>query len=428
MGIRQEHDKVLKLQIVQTLHSMIAYREREQFAESFESAHRTLLGDAWDTNGYSVESSVGMGHQLRGIYSARGKPMRHNLPRLMRHVIRDVISMEAKMAHADDGTLGGALALASMGDFDLRLKRYGLLGVSLESNGIQALKNLGSMIAGIFKSKSTPGQQEEPFDPKNIDYTQVSKIAGYLENATFPLLDNDHTPHEGKISGKGIVTNLTWGHAFDEARPLEFLKKQFEGWTKFYAAQEQAVERMSKAIMADEKSTRAAVKAAEGDDEKIEQILNKAVSALGKLENPVTVAAKMKPVFPGARMAVIRKSEYMFEYGSIDTVTDKAARDLEQVRRLKPDEARALLHWLKERVLEMKKYTTVFDKARFSDHSDGDEFWDIIEDIGAEEKYASMVYWQSCENDFLHGVDDIADILASLASGIIAWVDRSANV
>jgi len=182
---------------------------------------------------------------------------------------------------------------------------------------------------------------------------------------------------------------------------------------------------LSKAVEADEKTTRTACKAAKDDHDKMNEIIQEAISALGKLENPATIGGKMKPVFPGGRMLEFTKAKYMFEYGAIDSVADKAAKDIKEIRPLTTEEARALLVWLRDTVRDLKKYTTVFDKARWSDHSDGDEFWDITEELSNIDTYGGMIYWQSCDIDFIYGVDDISVILAHLANGILTWVDRS---
>lgn len=430
MGIRQEHDKVLKLQVVQTLYGMIPHRERAQHEASFESACRTVLGETWDESGLSMESADGLSHYLRGVHSASGTPLRANTKKTMIGLAIGVASLESRLSAYGDDSLEQAMALPAMErDAQLLFKRYGLAGLSTEGKVWEGVKLVGSILGHLLnpfsKSSIVNAPKEEPFDPKKIDYEQVHKVADYIDNATSLVEHIGQKSVEGKISGEGIVKNLTWGHEFDEKNPLTFLKKKFADWEKFYHAHEAAVDRLSKAIESDEVSTRNACKAAKDDEEKMDDILDKAIKALSKIENPATVGARMKPVFPGARMLEFTKAKYMFEYGAIDTIPDKAAKDIKEIRPLTSEEAQALLHWLRDTVRDLKKYTTVFDKARWSDHSDGDEFWDITEQCSNVDTYGGMIYWQSCDNDFMYGIDDISTILSYLANGILTWVDRS---
>ena len=429
MGIRQEHGKVLKLQVAQSLFGLIPHNEREAHEASFESAYRNILGEnAWDSAGLSMESAEGLGYYLRGVASASGKPIKHNQAKVMRTLAREVLSLESRASGYDDGTLAGAIARTTLeGEAQALLKRYGLEQLSTEGFAVNAIKSIGTIIGNLFKGKEKkPGTQkiETQFDASNVDYSQVHKMADYIDEIFLnDKASEDWTQVVGKISGEGIVKNLTWGHEFDQGNPLAFQKKKFAEWDKFYHAHEAAVARMSSAIMADEKSTRAAINAAKDDEDKMEKILSAAVSALVKIENPSDVAAKMKPDFPGARTTSIYKRGE-FDYDSCNSAPDKAFKDISEIRPLKVDEAKALLTWLRDQIRGMKKYTTVFDKAKWSDHSDGDAIWEQAENVGQIDTYAGLIYWQSCEQDFME-MDDISEILAHLSNGIVNWVTRS---
>jgi hypothetical protein len=428
MGFRQEHGKVLKLQVVQSLFGYIPHEERWEHEESFEAACRSIMGKSWDDSGLSMESAEGLPYYLRGVASASGKPITFNHRKVMLGLSRSVLSLESRLSACDTGTLAGAIIRPQLEEeAGALLKRYGLDALSTEGKVIEAMKAVGGMLKAMFKSKpKAPGKQEEPFDPKKVDWNNVHKMADYIEDASFPFKEGEeHTQRGGKVSGEGIVKNLTWGHEFDEKNPLEFLKKKFAAWDKFYQGWEQVTTRYSAAVMADEKSTRAAINTAREDDEKMEEILDKAVKALRKVENPSDYAAKTKCDFPGARtLTVDKRHDLSSGYDITEVVQDKAFKDISQIRPLTQAEARALLIWLKERVMEMKKYGTIFDKAHWSDHSDGDAIWDQTEHINNEE-YAIMVYHQTCDADFFHHVDDISEMLAKLSNGIMTWVDRS---
>jgi hypothetical protein len=153
-------------------------------------------------------------------------------------------------------------------------------------------------------------------------------------------------------------------------------------------------------------------------------ILDAARHALEKLDNPAKVAARMKPVFPGGRVMTVHRNPHG-GYDQLQVRVDRPVKSVEKIRPLTADEARALLTWLRDTILGMKKYTTVFDLGRWSDHSDGDEFWDVTEHLIESDMYGAHIYWQSCEADFIYDVDDISQILAHLSNGIMNWVDRS---
>jgi hypothetical protein len=433
MGFRQEHGKVLKLQVVQSLFGYIPVEERWEHEASFESAYRKILGKAWDDSGLSMESAEGLSYYLRGVASASGKPITHNHRKVMLGLSRSVLSLESRLDTLPEGTLAAAISRPIIEqEATVLFKRYGLDGLSTEGLIGGALKSVAGALKAMFAPRPTKDAKfskiEQQWDPKNVDYSQVHKMAEYIDEC-FPASNNDPdwTPKEGKISGEGIVKNLTWGHEFDEKNPLEFLKKKFAAWEKFYQGHEAAVARYSAAIMADEKSTRAAINTAREDDDKMVEILDKAVKALRKIENPSDYAAKTKCDFPGGRtLTVDKRHDLSNGYDITEVVPDKAFKDIAQIRSLKEDEARAMLTWLRDRVTELKKFTTIFDKAHWSDHSDGDVIWDQTEHIDNEE-YAIMVYHQTCDADFLYDVDDISQILAHLSNGIMTWVDRSFN-
>ena len=428
MGFRQEHGKVLKLQVVQTLFGYLPFDERAEHEESFESACRAVLGKAWDDSGLSMESAEGLSHYLRGVHSASGTPLRLNNTNLMLGLNRSVLSLESRISALPDGTLAAALALPQLElEAASLLKRYGLDGLSTEGKFLDGLKYVGGVLKAMFRAPTKQTKvPEKPFDAKNIDWSQVSKIADYIHTTTGVVRKVDYVPVEGKVSGEGIVRNLTWGHEFDEKDPVGFLKKKFALWEKFYHVHEQSVAKMSAAIEADEKTTRAAVKAVDVEDnDKMEEILDNAVKALRKLETPSAALAKIGGDFPGARTYYLDKRHNLSNgYDMADVIPDKAFKDIAEIRPLKKEEAIALLEWLYATVKDMKKYTTIFDKARWSDHSDGDVFWDQTEQVNNEE-YGIMVYWQTCDADFLDGVDDIHDILVYLNNGIMTWIDRS---
>lgn len=428
MGFRQEHGKVLKLQVVQSLFGYIPHEERWEHEESFEAACRSIMGKSWDDSGLSMESAEGLPYYLRGVASASGKPITFNHRKVMLGLSRSVLSLESRLSACDTGTLAGAIIRPQLEqEASALLKRYGLDALSTEGKVIEAMKAVGSALKAMFKSKpKTPGKAEEPFDPKSIDYSQVHKMADYIEDASFPFKEGEeHTQRSGKISGEGIVKNLTWGHEFDEKDPVGFIKKKFAAWDKFYHVQEAAVARFSAMIEADEKTTRAAVLHTDPEDnDKIQEILDNAVKAMRKAETPTAAMAKVGCDFPGGRKYVVVKRPQSNGYDIADVVDDKACKDIAQIRPLTQAEARALLIWLKERVMDMKKYTVVYDKAYWSDHSDGDPFWDLAEQANDEE-YGIMIYHQTCNADFLDNVDDISEILAKLSNGIMNWVDRS---
>lgn len=429
MGFRQEHGKVLKLQVVQSLFGYLPFDERAEHEESFEAACRQVMGKSWDDSGLSMESAEGLSHYLRGVASVSGNPMRINNRKLMSGLTRDVLSLESRISACDNGTLAGAMTLPGLEqEAGALLKRYGLDGLSTEGLAFDALKFVGKTLVSLFLKKGVDkvvDKAEKAFDAKNVDHTEVRKMVDYISTTTGVVRKVEYAPVEGKVSGEGIVKNLTWGHEFDEKDPVGFLKKKFAEWEKFYHAHEAAVSKMSDAIRADEKSTRAAIKAVDVEDnDKMEEILNKASDALLRMETPTKVAEKMKPVFPGARMTSIYKPR-AHEYGCIHVIADKAAKDVAQIRTLKKEEAVALLEWLHGAVSNLQKYTTVFEKARWSDHSDGDVFWDQIEQTHQADSYAGLIYWQSCDDDFLYGLDDISEILARLNNGIMNWIDRS---
>lgn len=423
MGIRQDHDKVMKLHVVQTLHSMIPYRERAEYASMVENAHRHILGPQWSASGLSLESSEGLAHYLRGAYSKQGQPMHLNHGNLMRGVLRDLLSLESRLELINPNTLSGSIALGQLGDSFPRLKRFGLDKLSLESDEPTVWKNLVKMIGGLFSGKYTA--KEEPFDYNKVDWSTVHKMGAVIEKDVALLQHTEKEPIQGKISGEGIVKNLSWGSEFDEKDPVAFIKKKFSEWDKFYHAHEAAVVKLSQAVLHDEKTTRAAAKAAGDDVEKIEAILAKAIKTLLPVGAAVAnIAVKMNPTFPGGRVVKVSKPGQHNVYGALDSVKKEDVKD-HDVRALTGEEARALLTWLKDTVNNLKKYTTLFDKARFSDHSDGDEFWDLTEQCHNEYEYSSCVYWQSIDSDLVNGVDDISVILATLSKGIMTWVDRS---
>lgn len=429
MGFRQEHGKVLKLQVVQSLYGYLPFDEQAEHEASFESACRAVMGEAWDVSGLSMESAEGLAHYLRGVHSASGTPMRVNNRKLMIGLAHQVLSLESRESALPAGTLAAALARPQLeADATVLLKRYGLDALSTEGMAFDALKFVGKTLVSLFLKKGVDKaveKVEKAFDAKNIDYSQVHKMVDYISTTTGVVRKVEYAPVEGKVSGEGIVKNLTWGHEFDEKDPVGFLKKKFAEWEKFYHAHEAAVAKMSAAVMADEKSTRGAIKAVDVEDtDKMEEILKKASDALLQMETPTKVAEKMKPVFPGARMTSIYKPR-AYEYGCIHVIADKAAKDIAQVRTLKKEEAIALLEWLHGAVSNLKKYTTVFEKAKWSDHSDGDVFWDQVEQTHQADSYAGLIYWQSCDDDFLYGLDDISEILARLNNGIMNWIDRS---
>lgn len=424
MGFRQEHGKVLKLQVVQSLYGYIPHEERWEHEESFEAACRSIMGKSWDDSGLSMESAEGLPHYLRGVASASGKPIRFNHRKVMSGLARDVLSLESRVSALPDGTLAGAITRPRLEqEAGALLKRYGLDALSTEGKFLDALKSVGSVLSSMFKSQpKAKGKEEAPFDPKKVDWQNVRKMADYIEDTSFPFKEGSQV--EGKVSGEGIVQNLTWGKEFDEKDPVGFLKKKFAEWEKFYHAHEQAVGSHSKAVEVDEKTTRQKVMAARDDDEKMRDILDGAREALEKLDNPAKVAARMKPVFPGARVMVVHKNPHG-GYDQLQVQTDRTVKSAEKIRPLTAEEARALLAWLRDTILGMKKYTTVFDLGRWSDHSDGDEFWEVTEHLIESDMYASYIYWQSCEADFIYDVDDISQILAHLSNGIMNWVDRS---
>lgn len=426
MGIRQEHDRVLKLQVVQAIHGMIPYHERAQHGASFESAHRHVLGTVWDEAGLSLESAEGMGHYLRGIHSAKGTPVTLHQGRLMRSLARRASSLEMQQEAVQGESLAAAIHLASFeSQAELVFTRYGLKGLSLEAGEPSAWKNLVSMIAGLFKSKDkSKKEDDEPFDPANVDYSSVHKMAAYIDQ-TFLNNKDEWEPVEGNVSAEGIVQNLSWGKDFDEKSPVEFTKRKFAEWDKFYHQHEAAVEKMSKLIEHDEQVTRAAVAKVKDDQEAMDKILEDASKTLLAADNPTKLCERLKPVFPGAlEYATYKRSS--IEFQSIHTAVAKGwKKDLKQIRPLTKEEAVALLTWLRDAVSNLKKYTTIFNKGKWSDHSDGDDFWDYVEQCSWTDEYAGLIYWQSCDQDFVDSIPDISEILSKLSNGIIAWVSRS---
>lgn len=427
MGFRQEHGKVLKLQVVQSLFGYIPFDERTEHEESFESACRAIMGKSWDDSGLSMESAEGLSHYLRGVASASGNPMRINNRNLMMGLARQTLSLESRINALPGGTLAGAIQRPHLeAEATALLKRYGLSALSTEGLVLDAAKFVGKTLVSLFLKKGVDkvvDKVEKAFDPKNVDWQDVRKMADHIEDTSFPFL-KDGEQVEGKVSGEGIVKNLTWGKEFDEKDPVGFLKKKFAEWDKFYHAYEQAVGSHSKAVEADEKTTRQKVMAARDDDQKMRDILDAAREALIKLDNPAKVAARMKPVFPGARVMTVHKNPHG-GYDQLQVRVDQTAKFAEKIRPLTTEEARTLLLWLRDTILGMKKYTTVFDLGRWSDHSDGDEFWDVTDHLIESDMYGAYIYWQSCEADFIYDVDDISEILAKLSNGIMNWVDRS---
>lgn len=428
MGFRQEHGKVLKLQVVQSLFGYIPMDERAEHEASFESACRAVLGQDWDDSGLSMESAEGLSHYLRGVHSASGTPMRVNNRKLMIGLARQTLSLESRLSAIPDGTLAGALARPQLElEAAALLKRYGLDTLSTEGKFLDGLKYVGGVLKAMVRgSPKHVGVPEKPFDAKNIDWSQVSKIADYIHTTTGVVRKVDYAPVEGKISGEGIVKNLTWGHEFDEKDPVGFIKKKFAAWEKFYHVHEQSVARMSAVIEADEQTTRTAIKAVDIEDtEKMQEILDNAVKAIRKVETPTAALAKIGGDFPGARTFYADKRHTLSSgYDIADVIPDKAFKDIAEIRPLKKEEAIALLEWLYATVKDMKKYMEVYNKARWSDHSDGDVFWDKTEQVSNDE-YGIMIYWQTCDSDFIDSVDSISEILVHLNNGIMTWIDRS---
>lgn len=427
MGIRQEHGKVLKLQVVQTLYGMLSYNERVKHEASFESAYRGILGEAWDNSGLSMESADGLAHYLRGIHSAKGTPLRVKPHAVVRRMAHNVLSLESKLESFQTGDLAAAMMQTSMESEAVdMLKRYGLDTLSVEGKFLDNMKLVGGILKGLLlgPGKKTNEKPEEPFDPKKVDWSNVHKMAKYIEDASFPFKEGEeHTQKPGKISGEGIVRNLTWGNQFDEKDPVGFIKKKFAEWDKFYHQHEAAVEKMSNAVRADEKTTRPAVMAVKDDEDKMDEILEAACQKLLAMDNPTKLAERLKPVWPGAlEYATYKRAG---EYNMADALVAKNLKEPKEIRALTQAEARELLNWLKERVMEMKKYMTIFDKARWSDHSDGDPFWDATEQCSWVDEYAGLIYWQSCDQDFIDNMPQIDDILVKLSNGIMNWVDRS---
>lgn len=429
MGIRQEHGKVLKLQVVQALYGMIPYHERAEHEASFESAYRHILGEAWDQSGLSMESVDGLGHYLRGIHSAKGTPVRLNQGKLMRGLALRTLSLESRLESMNQGSLAGAMLVPGLcQEAEALFKRYGLDGLSTEGKVKEVLQTIGAVFRHVFdiRPKQGPKKEEKPFDPKNVDWSDVHKIAGHIETASFAFKDGeDHVQKEGKISGEGIVKNLTWGTEFDEKDPVGFVKKKFAEWEKFYHAYETVIDQHSKAIVKVEETTRPAAMKARDDVQALDAVLDKGITAMKAAPQPAKVVTTMKPVFPGGRVSKVEPATWHNPFGYVDVVDAKGGKDIKELRPLTQAEARELLTWLKERVLGMKQYTTIFDKATWSDHSDGDEFWDVIESATGEAMYGSMIYWQSNHMDLLDQVDDISVILMHLSNGIMNWVDRS---
>lgn len=429
MGFRQEHGKVLKLQVVQSLYGYLPYDERIEHEESFEAACRQVMGQGWDDSGLSMESAEGLCHYLRGVQSASGKPLRINNTNLMLGLTNRVLSLESRMAAYEPSSLASALMQTSFeSEAGTLLKQYGLEALSTEGLALSAVKFVGSVLKGFFKGNAAKATKaaEKAFDPKNLDWSQVAKMADYIASTGATVKKIDYVPVEEKVSGEGIVKNLTWGHEFDEKDPVGFIKKKFAKWEKFYHTHEQAVARFSAVIKADEKTTRPAIKAVDVEDnDKMEEIIQKAVAAIRKAETPTAALAKIGGDFPGARKFVVdKRGERGMGYDIADVVDDKAFKDIGQLRPLKKEEAIALIEWLYWTIKDMKKYTTIYDKAKWSDHSDGDVFWDQIEQCASDE-YGVLIYWQTCDADFIDNVDDISEILARLNNGIMTWIDRS---
>lgn len=423
MGIRQEHGKVLKLQVVQALYGMIPYHERAQHEASFESAYRHILGETWDETGLSMESVDGLGHYLRGVHSAKGTPVRINQGKVMRGLALRTLSLESRLEGFKPTALATALMESSMeGETSQLMARYGLGSVSLEADQPSAWKNLGKMIAGLFKGKEKA--KEEPFDYRKVDYSNVFKMADYLHTDAKLIYHMKQDSVEGKISGEGIVQNLSWGSEFDEKDPVGFLKRKFGEWEKFYHQHEAAVDKMSKFIQHDEDTTRPACVKVKDDVDAMDKILEAACHTLLAMDNPTKLAGKLKPVWPGAWVY----SEYKRSSVEFNMAERKHApdfKDRKEIRPLKTEEAQQLVAWLRDTVRDMKKYMTIYDKAKWSDHSDGDEFWRITDDCSWQDTYAGLIYWQSCDQDFIDGMPQIDDILVHLSRGIMNWVDRS---
>lgn len=432
MGIRQEHDKVLKLQVVQTLYGMLPYNERAQHEASFESACRSIIGEGWDDSGLSMESADGMAHYLRGVHSAKGTPLRHKQKNVMQGLALGLASLESRLEQYPEESLESAMDRPNVErDAAILLQRYGLGGLSTEGKIWEGVKLVGGILGHILnpfsvgsERKKDKKEPEKPFDPKNIDYSQVGKVADYIQHTGALVKKIEYVPVEGKVSGEGIVRRLTWGAEFDERDPVGFVKKKFAAWEKFYHAHEAAVANMSQLVMSDEKTTRAACTAAKDDRDKMDEILEAACKKLLAAENPTKVAEKFKPVWPNALVynTYQRKAG---EYNMADSIVAKGWKDLKEIRPLKKDEAIALIEWLYHTCKDFKKFTTVFDKARWSDHSDGDDFWDHVEQCSWSDDYAGLIYWQSCDQDFLDGIPDISEILMHLTNGIMLWIDRS---
>lgn len=428
MGIRQEHDKVLKLQVLQGLYGMVPYHERAQHEASFESAYRAVLGETWDQTGLSLESADGLGHYLRGVHSVKGTPVHLNQRNLMRGLRNRVLSLESRLATFEGDGLAAAIRQASFeSNAGVILGRYGLSGLSLEAEENPTVwKNLVAMVKNLFKPQGSKTQKiDVKFDARNVDYKTIEHMADYIDECFINVKDKGPwEPVEGKISGEGIVKNLTWGTEFDEKNPLAFLKKKFADWDKWYHAYEKAAREHSKVVMDVEKVTRPAVMAVKDDDEKIEDLLDKGIERMKAAPNPVKAAGNQKILYPGARILATQPIDVHNCFGLLECKPTQGAKDIKQLRPLTQAEAIELLTWVRDHVRMIEKYSSIYE-VDWSDHSDGNPFWDVIEDSTGEALYGSMIYWQNNDMDFFQWVDGIEDMMATLSNGVMNWVTRS---
>lgn len=440
MGVRQDKERVSKLHVLNQLYGGLTTEQKIEYGESFEQAAAKVMGEVWEEAGYSIESSgVQIEWYMRGVMSSTS-PIVVDSPRLMKNLTRRFVGGDQGQASFESNSLLGAFYTPPpqrlTPNQELTLNRLGFGEESFEVVGGLLFVGAAAGVAGAIKlsdwiskkreekRQAVKAKQEadKPVNPEDITWDDVSRVPAFLNKNLSDSVIDGLTETEGKISGDGVVKRLTWGHQFDENDPVGFLTKMLAQYDAFYRKYEAAVSEVDDFVQKDEKTTRPAVMAVKDDEAKIVEVIDKATAALkAEFEKAHAVLLSTKVVFPNARTF----DPDSVKKGLSRSIPDTAFKPIAQIRPLTKEEAKKMVHLLAKAISEMKKYTTIFNR-KWSDHSDGDDFWDVIDATHADsDGYAGYIYYQSADNDLVSYVDDISEILAAVSMGVLAWIERS---